>query len=109
MITLSTILMQSMMGQTEKQRVQPVQASALTVGMCVSASNSIACITFHYQISNLLTNYDISTKYKNNYLVSCVVARHVALAAVDAHLGVDEGYNVLPVIKVQRLSDTLSH
>ena len=30
-------------------------------------------------------------------LVSGVVAGHVALAAVDAHLGVDQRHNVLPI------------
>ena len=29
-------------------------------------------------------------------LVAGVVAGHVALAAVDAHLGVDQGHHVLP-------------
>ena len=36
-------------------------------------------------------------------LVAGVVARHVALAAVDAHVGVDQGHHVLSVIQVGRL------
>lgn len=33
-------------------------------------------------------------------LVSGVIAGHVAFAAVDAHLGVDQGHHVLAVVQV---------
>lgn len=41
-VVLVTILMQSMMGHTLRQRVQPVQLSMIT-GRWVSGSNLIAC------------------------------------------------------------------
>lgn len=41
-VVLGTMRMQSMMGQTLRHRVQPVQLS-VTVGRWVSASNWIAC------------------------------------------------------------------
>ena len=44
-------------------------------------------------VSNL---WDVSERVELDGLVSGVIAGHVALAAVDAHLGVDQGHDVLP-------------
>ncbi len=40
--------------------------------------------------------WDVSERIELDGLVAGIVAGHVALAAVDAHLGVDQGHNVLP-------------
>jgi hypothetical protein len=40
--------------------------------------------------------WDVSERIELDGLVAGIVAGHVALAAVDAHLGVDQGHNMLP-------------
>ncbi len=43
--------------------------------------------------------------FKINYLVARVVASHVALATIDAHVRVDQRHHVLLIVQIAVLAD----
>jgi hypothetical protein len=54
------------------------------------------CYVYLINYSKISNQWDVSEGVKADGLVAGVVTGHVALAAVDAHLRINQGHNMLP-------------